>query len=159
MIVRSSQSCDAILSSDLHLLTAKLSVCRPIERGYAVKASLSFILLHQTTNCAYLSVHRHPWPIRVHEHTLTSVIDLKPSLTGWADSWASYVTNLSFTAEGADHRSIPINQIGQSSPIVFIVPLAISKLAIPLTALFRCAKYPLGSAITISIPSASLRSA
>jgi len=54
---------------------------------------------------------------------------------------------------------IPINQIGQSSPMVVNVFLAISKLAIPPIACLLWAKYELGSDRTISIPSASLLSA
>jgi hypothetical protein len=39
--------------------------------------------------------------------------------------------------EGQFHSDIPISQIGQSSPMVVSVSLAIWKLAIPLTARFR----------------------
>ena len=89
-----------------------------VESGPTVNAGIPFVLLHQAARCAYLAEHRHPWIIRVHEHTFPPVIDLKPSRTGWADNGAGYVTDFSLSAEWADHWSIPINHIGQSSPIV-----------------------------------------
>lgn len=75
----------------------------PVESGPSVNAGLPFVLLRQTALHANLAEHRHHWLIRVHEHTLTPIIDLKPSLAGWADSRTGYVAYLSFTAEGADH--------------------------------------------------------
>ena len=58
-----------------------------------------------------------------------------------------------------DHAPIPINHIGQSSPIEVRVFFAISKLAIPLTAFFLWAKYVGGSVSTISTPKANRLSA
>jgi len=55
--------------------------------------------------------------------------------------------------------TIPINQIGQSSPMVVSVFLAMSKDAIPPMAFLRWAKYEVGLVKTISIPSANLLSA
>ena len=73
------------------------------ESGSALHAGLPFVLLHQATFSASLADHRHPWLICVHEHTFTTIIYFEPSLAGWAGRWASLVTNLSLTAEGADH--------------------------------------------------------
>ena len=97
-------------------------------------------LLNQTALRAYLPVDRYPWIIRIHEHAFTSVINFKASFTGWAGDWSGLVSNISLSTEGANHWSIPINQIGQLSPIVFKVLLAMLKLAIPPIAFFRCEK-------------------
>jgi len=76
---------------------------RFVENRPAVNAGTSFVLLHQATLCADLAEHWHPWIIRVHEHTFPPIIDLEPSLAGWADSWSGIVTYFSLSAEGADH--------------------------------------------------------
>ena len=97
------------------------------ESGPAENAGLPFVLLHQAALCAYLAEHRQPWSIRVHEHALSPIIDLKPSLAGWADSRAGIVTDFGLSAEWADHL-IPlasVSIIGRTlwslSPITLIV--------------------------------------
>ena len=117
------------------------------------------ILLNQSTLWTYLPIYRHHQGMRINEHTFTTVVNFHSSLTARAFCLSWIILKVRLSAEGAIHSLIPISQIGQSSPIVFKVSLAILKLAIPLTAFFRCEKYSLGSSITISIPSASLRSA
>lgn len=73
------------------------------EGGSAVHAGIPLVLLDQATRCAYLTEHRYPWFVCVHEHTLTPIIDLKPSLAGWACRWTGVIAFFSFPAEGADH--------------------------------------------------------
>jgi len=74
-----------------------------VENGPAVNAGLPFVLLHKPALCTCLAEHRHPWPTRVHEHTLITIIDLKFSQAGWTDSGAGIVTDFGLSAEWADH--------------------------------------------------------
>jgi len=85
-------------------------VQRPVQSHPAIATGLPFVLLDQATLCADLAEHRHPWIVRVHEHTLTPVIDLKSSLTGWADSRAGLETDFRLSAKGADHL-IPLASV------------------------------------------------
>jgi len=98
-----------------------------VERGPAIATGIPPGLLHQTTLHASLAEHRHHWLIRIHEHTLTTIIDLKPSLAGWADSRTGLETDFGLSAEWADHL-IPlasVSIIGRTlwslSPITQIV--------------------------------------
>ena len=84
---------------------------RPAEIGPAVGAGFPFVVLHQLTLCRDLSVHRRPWPIRVHEHTHTPVLDLKPSLEGWKDRWTGIAPDFSLSAEVADCIVFPWSQV------------------------------------------------
>jgi hypothetical protein len=130
---------------------------RLVENVAAVGTRLSFHNLHQTAMGAEMPGHWHSWIIQINEYTLTSIINLKSSFTGWADHLPGHVAPIGFSTKGTNHGSIPTSQMGQSSPMVFSVPFAILKLAIPLTAFLRWAKYPLGSAITISMISRNQR--
>jgi hypothetical protein len=52
------------------------------EGGSAIVTGFPFVLLHQATLHASLAGHRHPWIIRVYEHTFPPIIDLKSSFAG-----------------------------------------------------------------------------